>query len=60
MDSFAELGVSAPVRGALKRKGITEPFAIQDLVMRDAMAGRDILAKSRTGSGKTLAFAIPV
>ncbi len=28
--------------------------------MRDALAGRDVLAKSRTGSGKTLAFAIPM
>jgi superfamily II DNA/RNA helicase len=28
--------------------------------MRDALAGLDILGKSRTGSGKTLAFAIPI
>jgi len=28
--------------------------------MEDALAGRDILAKSQTGSGKTLAFAIPI
>ena len=60
MSSFAELGVSAPVIRALQGKGITEPFKIQELVMRDALAGRDVLAKSRTGSGKTLAFAIPM
>ena len=60
MSSFAELGVSAPVIQALTGKGITEPFKIQSLVMVDALAGRDILAKSRTGSGKTLAFAIPM
>jgi len=29
-------------------------------VMPDALAGKDVLAKSRTGSGKTLAFAIPI
>jgi superfamily II DNA/RNA helicase len=28
--------------------------------MIDALAGRDVLAKSRTGSGKTLAFGIPL
>lgn len=60
MKSFADLGVSAPVCEALAGKGITEPFKIQQLVMADALAGRDVLAKSRTGSGKTLAFAIPM
>ncbi|MGI8407248.1 MAG: DEAD/DEAH box helicase, partial [Actinomycetota bacterium] len=60
MSTFAELGVSAPVCAALAGKGITEPFKIQQLVMADALAGRDVLAKSRTGSGKTLAFAIPM
>lgn len=60
MKSFADIGVSAPVCEALKGKGITEPFKIQRLVMDDALAGRDVLAKSRTGSGKTLAFAIPM
>jgi superfamily II DNA/RNA helicase len=58
--SFADLGVSPPVVTALARRGILEPFAIQSLVMPDAMSGRDVLAKSRTGSGKTLAFAIPI
>ena len=60
MKSFADLGVSALVCQALAGKGITEPFKIQRLVMADALAGRDILAKSRTGSGKTLGFAIPM
>jgi ATP-dependent RNA helicase RhlE len=58
--TFAELGVSAAVRGALARRGIAEPFAIQRLVIADVLAGRDVLAKSPTGSGKTLAFAVPV
>jgi superfamily II DNA/RNA helicase len=41
-------------------RGIGEPFPIQTLVLRDALAGRDVLARSRTGSGKTLAFAVPI
>ena len=60
MTTFTELGVSAPVVRALDHRGITHPFEIQALVIRDAVAGRDVLAKSRTGSGKTLAFGIPL
>ncbi len=58
--SFHELGVSAPVVAALARRSITTPFPIQTLVVPDAIAGRDVLAKSPTGSGKTLAFALPI
>src|SRR5918996_686727 len=60
MSLFAELGASAPVWRALVRRDISEPFPIQRLVIPDALAGRDVLAKSRTGSGKTLAFAVPI
>jgi ATP-dependent RNA helicase RhlE len=58
--SFADLGVSGAVRGALSRRGITTPFAIQRLVIADVLAGHDVLAKSPTGSGKTLAFGVPL
>ncbi len=58
--SFADLGVSRAVCGALDAQGITEPFAIQSLVIADVLAGRDVLAKSPTGSGKTLAFMVPI
>jgi ATP-dependent RNA helicase RhlE len=58
--SFADLGVSSDVAQALERRGILEPFPIQELVIRDALAGRDVLAKSPTGSGKTLAFGLPL
>jgi superfamily II DNA/RNA helicase len=58
--TFAELGVSRATVDALDRRGIQEPFAIQQLVIEDALAGRDVLAQSPTGSGKTLAFAVPL
>ena len=45
---------------ALERRDITEPFPVQQLVVRDALAGRDLLVQSPTGSGKTLAFGIPM
>jgi ATP-dependent RNA helicase RhlE len=58
--SFAELGVSGAVRGALSRRGVTVPFPVQRLVLEDVLGGRDVLVKSPTGSGKTLAFGIPL
>ncbi len=58
--SFADLGVSRPVAGALKRRGIVAPFEIQSLVIADVLAGRDVLVQSPTGSGKTLAFGVPI
>src|SRR3954452_8314509 len=58
--SFRELGVSAPVVDALAARSIHSPFRIQALVLPDALAGVDVLAKSPTGSGKTLAFALPI
>ena len=59
-ESFADLGVSRAVIGSLSDAGIREPFAIQRSVIGDAIAGRDVIAKSPTGSGKTLAFGIPL
>jgi ATP-dependent RNA helicase RhlE len=58
--SFRELGVSPPVVDALAARSIHEPFRIQALVLPDALAGLDVLAKSPTGSGRTLAFAVPI
>jgi superfamily II DNA/RNA helicase len=57
---FAALGVSAPLVEVLDRLGIKSPFAIQDLVLREALGGVDILAAAPTGSGKTLAFGLPL
>ncbi|TML79395.1 MAG: DEAD/DEAH box helicase [Actinobacteria bacterium] len=58
--SFANFGVSKAVVDALSMRNIDGTFEIQALVLADAIAGRDVLAKSRTGSGKTLAFAVPI
>jgi ATP-dependent RNA helicase DeaD len=59
-ESFSALGVSAPVCRALERRGINAPFAVQNLVLPDALGGLDVLVASPTGSGKTLAFGIPL
>lgn len=60
IESFAALGVSAPVVEALARRRIRSPFAIQSLALSDALGGDDVLVASPTGSGKTLAFGIPL
>jgi superfamily II DNA/RNA helicase len=58
--SFADLGTSRPVVDALMARSITQPFPVQEMVIRDALAGRDLLVQSPTGSGKTLAFGVPL
>jgi superfamily II DNA/RNA helicase len=59
-NSFAGLGVLPVLTEALAARGIESAFAVQELVIPDVLAGRDVLAKSPTGSGKTLAFGIPL
>ncbi len=58
--SFADLGVSKNVVRALSQRGIDQPFPVQTMVIRDALAGHDLLVQSPTGSGKTLAFGVPL
>ncbi|MGN6588292.1 MAG: DEAD/DEAH box helicase [Solirubrobacterales bacterium] len=58
--SFADLGTSTPVVDARRARSLTQPVPVQEMVIRDALAGRDLLVQSPTGSGKTLAFGIPL
>ncbi|GAA1327715.1 DEAD/DEAH box helicase [Leucobacter albus] len=58
--TFADLGVPAPIAHALEKNGKTEPFPIQRDTLPDTLKGRDVLGRGRTGSGKTIAFGIPI
>jgi superfamily II DNA/RNA helicase len=58
--TFGELGVDADLVAALAEGGVIVPFPIQELTIRDALAGRDVCGKAKTGSGKTLAFGLPL
>jgi len=58
--TFADLGTSKPVVDALRARSIANPFPVQEMVIRDALAGDDLLVQSPTGSGKTLAFGVPL
>ena len=60
MSTFEDLGVPADLVAALRRRNITEPFAVQVASIPDALAGADVCGKAPTGSGKTLAFGIPL
>jgi superfamily II DNA/RNA helicase len=60
LPSFADLGLSETVIGALQRVEITTPTPVQAAVVPDAMSGRDVLGRAQTGSGKTLAFGLPI
>jgi len=58
--TFGELGLPERLVGALARRGMAAPFAIQVRALPDALAGRDVLGRGQTGSGKTLAFGLPM
>ncbi|MEI7623396.1 MAG: DEAD/DEAH box helicase [Actinomycetes bacterium] len=60
MPTFADLGVSPDLTAVLESRGIMSPFAVQELTIADALAGRDVCGKAKTGSGKTLAFGLPL
>ncbi|MEI7059311.1 DEAD/DEAH box helicase [Nocardioides sp. CCNWLW239] len=60
MTTFKDLGVHPEICAPLERKGITTPFAIQEMTLSVALQGTDLIGQARTGSGKTLAFGIPV
>ena len=57
--TFADLGASQAVVGALAERGIVDAFPIQEAVIEATLGGRDICGKAPTGSGKTLAFGVP-
>jgi superfamily II DNA/RNA helicase len=56
-----QFGLAEELTSTLKAKfGFEEFYPIQAKVLKPALEGRDIIAKSRTGTGKTLAFVLPL
>ncbi|MGQ4544736.1 DEAD/DEAH box helicase [Dermabacteraceae bacterium P13088] len=56
--SFEEMALPQELLNVLADQGFTRPFEIQEAILPDALAGRDVLARAETGSGKTLAFTL--
>jgi ATP-dependent RNA helicase DeaD len=54
------MNVAAPLAQALAGKGYESLTAVQDAVLVDGVAGRDLLVSAQTGSGKTVAFGLAV
>jgi len=57
---FSDLGLSAPILGALAAEGYTAPTPIQFQAIPPVLGGRDLCGIAQTGTGKTAAFALPI
>ncbi len=58
--TFASLGLSEDVLGALDALGYEEPTPIQVQAIPLLLSGRDVIGRAATGTGKTAAFALPL
>jgi ATP-dependent RNA helicase DeaD len=58
--TFADLGLEAPVLQALLEVGYEFPTAIQAATIPVLLSGTDVLGQAQTGTGKTAAFALPL
>jgi ATP-dependent RNA helicase RhlE len=58
--SFDGLGLSEPLRLALKTENYLKPTPIQAQAIPLLAEGRDLLGIAQTGTGKTAAFALPI
>jgi ATP-dependent RNA helicase DeaD len=52
--------VAAPLAQALAAKGYETLTSVQDAVLAEGVAGRDMLVSAQTGSGKTVAFGLAI
>ncbi len=52
--------VAAPLAQALAAKGYESLTSVQDAVLAEGVAGRDMLVSAQTGSGKTVAFGLAI
>ena len=56
---FAQFDLDQALLGAIQDIGYKKPTSIQELVLPEAMSGKDVLASAPTGTGKTAAFLLP-
>ncbi|MEY3477341.1 MAG: hypothetical protein RLY65_1741, partial [Pseudomonadota bacterium] len=57
---FAAFQLQASLQAAIDALGFHSPTPVQEQVIPQALAGKDLLVSSQTGSGKTAAFLIPL
>ena len=56
---FEQFDLDNELLGGVANAGFKKPTSIQQLVLPEAMAGKDVLASAPTGTGKTAAFILP-
>jgi ATP-dependent RNA helicase DeaD len=59
-DDMTDIEIAAPLAAALAAKGYAALTPVQQAVLADGVAGRDLLVSAQTGSGKTVAFGIAI
>lgn len=57
--TFEAFGLNEGIMQALHGAGFTVPSQIQQEVIPQILAGRDLIGQAQTGTGKTAAFALP-
>ncbi len=57
---FEQFDLDSELLASIKKIGYSKPTSIQNLVIPNAMEGKDVLASAPTGTGKTAAFLLPV
>ncbi|SEH97172.1 DEAD/DEAH box helicase [Pseudomonas asplenii] len=58
--SFASLGLSEALVGAIEAAGYTDPTPVQQRAIPAVLQGRDLMVAAQTGTGKTGGFALPI
>lgn len=58
--SFADLGLSDEIVGAVDAAGYATPTPIQEKAIPYVLMGRDVLGCAQTGTGKTASFTLPM
>ena len=58
--AFASFGLETRILQAVAKQNFVTPTNVQSKAIPLALAGKDILARSKTGSGKTAAYVLPV
>ena len=58
--SFASLGLSEALVGAIEAAGYPQPPPVQQRAIPAVLQGRDLMVAAQTGTGKTGGFALPI
>ncbi|MFT5360132.1 MAG: ATP-dependent RNA helicase RhlE [Candidatus Paceibacteria bacterium] len=58
--TFADFDINPKLSDIVMKMGIKVPSPIQDQIIPDVLAGKDVIGLAETGTGKTAAFLVPL